>query len=124
MSSTFKKLAVIAATTASLAAIAPAAQAADVFIRVGPPPLRTEIVPVARPGYLWTPGYWNWNGRRHVWVNGVWVRQRRGYVYNAPVWVQEGDRWHFRRGGWGHGDRDHDGVPDRFDKHPNNPHRR
>jgi hypothetical protein len=122
MFSTLRKLAVVAAATASIVAIAPPAQAADVFIRVAPPPLRTELIPRPRAGYLWTPGYWNWNGRRHVWVNGAWVRERRGHAYNAPVWVQEGDRWRFRRGGWG--DRDRDGVPNRVDRHPNNPHRR
>ncbi len=121
MSSTLRKIAVIAAAAASLAAFAPATQAADVFIRVAPPPPRTEIVPAARPGYVWAPGYWNWNGRRHVWVNGNYVRERRGYAYAAQVWVQEGDRWRFRRGGWG--DRDHDGVPNRYDRHPGNPRR-
>ncbi len=96
----------------------------DLRIGTPPPPPRAYVLPPPRRGYVWAPGYWNWNGRRHVWVNGVWARERRGYVYSAPVWVQEGDRWRFRRGGWGRGDRDRDGIPNRFDHHPNNPHRR
>ena len=123
MSNVFRKLAVIAAATASLAVIAPAALAADVFVRVAPPAPRNEVVPAARRGYVWTPGYWNWNGRRYVWTRGAWARERRGYVYSAPAWEQDGDRWHLRRGAWGRGDRDHDGIPNRVDNHPNNPRR-
>ncbi|MEO5558115.1 MAG: YXWGXW repeat-containing protein, partial [Dokdonella sp.] len=35
-------------------------------IGVAPPPARIERV-VMRPGYAWAPGYWRWNGARHVW---------------------------------------------------------
>jgi len=51
--------------------------------------------------------------------------------------VQHGDRWGYRAGNWSRGDRDHDGipnrydrdrdgdgVPNRFDRAPNNPYRR
>jgi hypothetical protein len=55
--------------------------------------------------------------------------------YHPTHWVQRDGRWVMERGGWNreryvenehHGmrDRDHDGVPDRFDDHPNNPNRR
>lgn len=83
-------------------------------------------MPASRAGYLWTPGYWGWRGNRHYWVNGAWVRERRGYVYSHLGWVQEGDHWRFNRGTWarGGGDRDRDGVPNRFDRHPDNPNRR
>ncbi len=94
---------------------------ADVFVSIAPPPLRAEVVPAARPGYLWAPGYWNWNGRRHVWVGGTWVRERPGYVYRRPEWVQHNGRWMMHSGGW---DRDGDGVPNRRDRAPNNPYRR
>ena len=77
-------------------------------------------MPAARPGFVWSPGYWNWNGRRHVWVGGSWMRERPGYVYHRPEWVQRGERWQMRRGGW---DRDGDGVPNRYDRRPNNPNR-
>ncbi len=121
MISKLRTLAVIAAATASIATISTTAQARDVYVRVAPPPPRTVVVPAARPGYVWAPGYWNWRGNRHVWANGHWVRARRGYVYRQPTWVQDGDRWRFRQGAWGRGDNDRDGIPNRLDNHPNNP---
>ena len=123
MSKSLKALMLAAAAAASITTLATTAQAADVFVRVAPPAPRTEVVPAARPGYLWTPGYWNWNGRRYVWANGTWARERRGYVYSQPTWVQDGDRWRLRRGAWGRGDRDRDGIPNRLDNHPDNPRR-
>ena len=111
----------------------------NIDVRVGPPAPRYEVVPAARPGYVWTSGYWGWRGNRHYWVPGTYVVERRGYVYSQPQWVNNGGRWHLNRGAWarGGGDRDHDGVPNRFDRdrdgdgrrngwdrHPNNPNRR
>ncbi len=103
----------------------------NVDVVVGaPPPLRYEVVPAPRPGYVWTPGYWDWRYNRHYWVGGTWVRQRPGYVYSQPAWVQREGRWSLQRGGWGHGDyhhdhdHDRDGVPNRYDHHPDNPYRR
>ena len=129
-----KTLTVLAAACATFSVAAVGAPSID--IRVAPPPPRHEVVPGARHGYVWVPGYWDWRRHRHVWVNGHWERARRGYVYRNPEWVQEGDRWVLRRGNWARGDRDRDGVPNRFDRdrdgdgipnrrddHPNNPRR-
>lgn len=118
-----KKLFFAAFFTASVVGIAPPADAAT-YVRIGPPPLRVEGTYEARQGYARTPGYWRWNGRRHVWVSGNWVRERPGYRYNAPTWQERNGRWHMRRGGWARGDRDGDGIPNRYDRHPNNPNRR
>ena len=65
------------------AAIAPIASHAAVGIVVGvaPPAPRVEIVPAARVGYVWTPGYWRWNGV-------------------APHWSAYGSRWHYTAGYW------------------------
>ena len=115
--------AILAAASATFS-VAAVAVPVSVDINVAPPPPRYEVVPAARPGYLWTPGYWDYRRGRHYWVGGTWVRERRGYVYAQPAWEQRGGVWHFNRGGWGHGDRDHDGVPNRFDNHPDNPYRR
>jgi WXXGXW repeat (2 copies) len=116
-----KTFVLVAATCATLSTGAIARDVVD--IRIGPPPPRVEVVPAARPGWVWAPGYWNWRGNRHVWVNGNWVRARRGYAYTQPTWVHEGDRWRFRRGAWARGDRDGDGIPNRNDRHPDNPRR-
>lgn len=98
-----------------------AAQAQPVVtIQVPPPPPRYERVPPPRRGYVWAPGHYEWRGGRHVWTNGVWVRARPGYAYRAPEWRQEGGRWAYSAGRW---DRDGDGVPNRYDRRPNNPNR-
>lgn len=77
------------------------------------------MIPRHRPGYVWQEGYWDWRGRQRVWVRGHWVRERYA-------------RWDNRRGPRGDRDRDgipnrydrdrdNDGVPNRFDDRPNNP---
>lgn len=71
-----------------------------VDIDVRPPPPRAEVVPARRKGYLWTPGYWAWEGNRHVWVEGYWTRVRPGYVYSPGYWEQRGERWHYEPQRW------------------------
>lgn len=85
-----------------------------------PPPPRYEAMPGPRRGMVWVEGHWEWRGHRHVWVDGYWVRARPGYHYRQPIWVDRGGRWEWRRGGW---DRDGDGVPNRYDRRPDNPYR-
>lgn len=97
-----------------------AAQAQPVVIQVAPPAPRFERVPPPRRGYVWAPGHYEWRGGRHAWVGGVWVRERPGYAYRAPQWRQDGGRWQYSAGRW---DRDGDGVPNRYDRSPNNPYR-
>jgi hypothetical protein len=83
---------------------APQASAAVVvvrpFVRVAPPPVRVEPVPAARPGWVWTGGYWRWSGRRYVWVPGAWVGARPGYVYRPARWAAAGGGWVFVPAGW------------------------
>jgi hypothetical protein len=95
-------------------------------VRVAPPEPRHEAVPPARRGYEWAPGFWNWNGHRYTWTRGHWERARTGYVFHPTTWEQGDGGWRQNRGGWvrGERDRDHDGVPNRVDDHPNNPARR
>jgi hypothetical protein len=109
--------------TAGTALVAPATATAQPMhsAQFGPPPPpRREAVPPPRRGWVWAPGHWAWNGRRHVWRPGNWVRARPGQVYRAPEWRQNNGRWEYQSGRW---DRDGDGVPDRFDSQPNNPRR-
>jgi hypothetical protein len=95
----------------------------DFYVNVAPPPLRYEVVPAPRVGWVWVPGYWDWRYHRHYWVPGHYVRHRPGYYYEPVRWVYRGDRYHYTRPGWRH-DRDRDGVPDRFDRAPDNPYYR
>jgi len=120
-----RKLLLSAAIAATLGVIAPAAQAAvDFSINIAPPALRHEVVPAARHGYIWVPGYWDWRQRRHVWVSGRWDRERVGYYYHPNRWVQRDNRWAFERGRWDrnrpYGDRDRDGIPNYRDRDRDN----
>lgn len=96
------------------------AAAVDVFVQIAPPAPRYEPLPALRVGYVWVPGYWNWRGHRHVWVAGVWVKERHGYHFQPHRWVERNGGWFLDRGRW---DRDGDGIPNRYDRHPNNPYR-
>jgi hypothetical protein len=43
----------------------------------GPPPPPPPVVympAMPAPGYVWVPGYWVPNGRRHAWREGRWMR--------------------------------------------------
>ncbi|WP_419095717.1 hypothetical protein [Curvibacter soli] len=79
MNPTANKPLIAAAAAALLAlgalAATPAAQAqtASIAVRIGaPPPPRHEPVPLARPGWLWTPGHWEVRGHhRYAWVGGA-----------------------------------------------------
>jgi hypothetical protein len=111
---------------------APAWGQVNVNIGIGnpPPPPRIERTPQARPGYVWAPGYWAWDGRRYVWASGHWIQARAGYYYVPDNWEyhaeERGRHWHFaparwepEHGGWerdrGH-ERDWD-KHERKDKH-------
>jgi hypothetical protein len=93
-------------------------------VRIAPPAPRHEAVPAVRRGYAWAPGYWNWTGHKYTWKRGHLERERAGYAFRATTWEQADGGWRQSRGGWVRRDRDHDGVPNRADKHPNNPMRR
>lgn len=93
----------------------------DFYVNVAPPVALYEPVPVVRPGYVWVPGYWDWRYQRYVWVPGAYVRHRHGYVYAPHRWVSTPHGWRMHRGGWRHGDADGDGVPNAYDRRPNNP---
>jgi len=93
-------LLVVVALSAALVSL-PGTAKPLVEIQVAPPPPRVEVVPPPRVGYVWAPGYWRWNGRRHVWIQGSWVRERRGWHWEPDAWVQgPNGRWHLSRGHW------------------------
>lgn len=115
-------MAAIVAATVGFAVIPATSAAADVYYRVAPPAPRVEIVPAARAGHIWAPGYWDLRGHRHHWVRGHYERERRGYRFSEPRWAERNGRWHLERPRWAR-DRDGDGVPNGLDRHPNNPNR-
>jgi WXXGXW repeat (2 copies) len=71
-----------------------------VEVEVAPPPLRVVEVPPPRPGYIWAPGYWRWNGHEHVWAEGRWLPERRGQHWETERWEPHNGRWRFVQGHW------------------------
>lgn len=68
-------------------------QPAAVVAPSAPPPAQVEVIPAAPgPYFVWTPGYWGWNGG-WVWIGGRWVVR----PWTSAVWV--GGHWGRR----GHG---------------------
>jgi hypothetical protein len=112
--------ALLALGTAFAAPASMAASNVSVYIGSAPPAPLVERIPAPRAGYVWAPGHWDWNGRRHAWASGYWVAARPGYAYQAPVWYQDNRGWMLRPAAWTpYGpDRDRDGVPDRFERGP------
>ena len=134
----YTALAAAAISTPALLAPAmfsPAAAQANmsVGLTIGTPPPAPiyEVVPAPRVGYVWAPGYWQWEGSRHTWHRGYWMPERRGYTWVPDRWSQVHGGWRHEPGYWDRqvaynhpwGDRDHDGVPNRYDAAPYNPYR-
>jgi len=125
-----RKLLLGAIVSASLGAVALPAAAAGIYVDIAPPAPRYEVTPAPRAGYVWIPGYWDYEGHRHVWRKGHWEHERHGYTWVPSRWEQRDGKWALERGRWEHEhvasnhDRDADGVPNRFDNHPDNPYRR
>lgn len=67
---------------------APPAQAPE-----NPPPPETEVIP-PQPNmtFVWTPGFWDWQGR-WIWVRGYWgPRPHPGAIWVQGHWMQRHHR--------------------------------
>jgi hypothetical protein len=129
-------LAAVAATAFGTVPVASSAQA--IVIREAPPPMREERIPEARRGWEWAPGHWAWRHGQYVWVEGHWLRERHGMHWVPERWAERNGHWEMVAGHWERGHRDYDrrmgapgwrdndrdGVPNRYDAHPNDPYRR
>lgn len=73
-------------------------------VAVAPPPPPVVENPSPRPGFVWAPGYWSWQGGSHVWVGGHWMPARKGEHWEADHWVARSGRWHFEPGHWASGE--------------------
>ena len=85
---------------AASAAAVPALAQVQFNITVGPPAPQYEVVPVLAPGYVWAPGYWAWNGERHIWIHGRGIFQRPGYRWQPDVWEQRNNTYYRNPGRW------------------------
>jgi hypothetical protein len=68
-----------------------------------PPPLpEYDQPPLPAPGYIWTPGYWNWNNEDYYWVPGTWIEPPRpGLLWTPGYWGFVNGAYMFHRGYWG-----------------------
>jgi len=78
--------------------------AAQFVIRVDipPPPLPIyEQPPIPEPDYMWTPGYWAWDGNDYYWVPGTWVlAPRPGLLWTPGYWGWNDGVYVFHEGYW------------------------
>ena len=68
--------------------VAPAYPGDVVYAPSAPPPLQTEVIPVApSPVHVWINGYWGWGGASYAWRPGHWAMPPRpGYMWHQPRW--------------------------------------
>jgi hypothetical protein len=100
----WKRMILVLCTIAMLSTPAFARVNVHIGVDTPPPPARVEVAPEPRPGYVWAPGYWAWDGGRHAWREGRWIGERRGYHWVPDRWTEyrgpRGPRWHYDAGHW------------------------
>jgi hypothetical protein len=72
-----------------------------IVARQAPPRVVEEVIPPS-PGrrYVWTPGYWVWDGR-WLWQPGRWTLPPREHVAWVPGhWQEYRGEWHWVPGQW------------------------
>lgn len=95
------RLAKAAFVGAGICAVAAPAMAQVVVIAPSaPPPLRAEIAPAPRDGYVWDHGHWRWARGHYIWVAGHWETLRVGHHWMSGHWVQHGPNWRWIDGRW------------------------
>jgi WXXGXW repeat (2 copies) len=92
-------LTTIAMLTVSVASFAQI----EISVNFAPPELPVYEQPVCPgDGYIWTPGYWAWDGNDYFWVPGTWVlAPQPGYFWTPGYWAWGGNGYVFREGYWG-----------------------
>jgi hypothetical protein len=66
-----------------------------------PPPQAEAQGPAPSPDQVWMPGFWQWNGARHVWSAGRWTPPPQpGMAWDAPRWENRSGRYAFIEGRW------------------------
>ena len=75
----------------------------SITVPIAPPVLPVYAQPVIPgPGYIWTPGYWGWNGTGYYWVPGTWVLPPRvGVLWTPGYWGWSNGAYVFNAGYWG-----------------------
>ena len=128
---------VMGAIVASALGAIPVVASAAIYVDIAPPEPRAEVVPNPRAGHIWAPGHYTYRNGQYRWVRGHWEAERRGLYYHPGHWVERNNRWVFVEPRWRnekfsygygrgyannnpYGDRDRDGVPNRYDRDKDN----
>jgi hypothetical protein len=74
-----------------------------VSVSFGPPALPVYEQPdCPGDGYIWTPGYWAWDGGDYYWVPGTWVEAPEvGFLWTPGYWGWGDNAFFFHEGYWG-----------------------
>lgn len=83
--------------------MASSSAAVGVSVSIAPPLIPVYTQPYAPgPGYIWTPGYWDYSNFGYYWVPGVWVLPPRvGFLWTPGYWGYRGSNYVFYNGYWG-----------------------
>jgi hypothetical protein len=81
----------------------PAQIAVGISVGFAPPPLPYYEQPFCPgEGYIWTPGYWDWDGTDYYWVPGTWVLAPFvGGLWTPGYWGWGGAAFFWHEGYWG-----------------------
>ena len=94
--SLFLALLLLSVSAASFAQI-------GVSVSFGPPAIPVYEQPICPgDGYIWTPGYWAWDGNDYYWVPGTWILAPEvGFFWTPGYWGWGGSGFFFHDGYWG-----------------------
>ncbi len=77
----------------------------SVSVNIAPPELPVYDQPICPgDGYIWTPGYWAWDGdyNDYYWVPGTWVEAPEvGFFWTPGYWGWGNGGYFFNQGYWG-----------------------
>jgi hypothetical protein len=84
-------------------ALSQAAVDIDVSVNVAPPAIPVyDQPPLPEAGYMWTPGYWAWDGMDYYWVPGTWVQPPvSGMLWTPGYWGWRDGLYAWNAGYWG-----------------------
>jgi len=102
MSNHFVRSLVLAAGMLFLSTASFAQVEFGVSVAIAPPELPVYEQPTCPgDGYIWTPGYWAWDGE-YYWVPGTWVLPpEAGFLWTPGYWGWGNGGFFFNQGYWG-----------------------
>ena len=87
----------------AVSSVAAAQVSVGVVVNFAPPELPVyDQPPCPGEGYIWTPGYWGWDGNDYYWIPGTWVLAPAvGFLWTPGYWAWGGNGFLFHEGYWG-----------------------